>query len=107
MYRERQILTVMGIDGWNEAVAVAEEINKLCASKGWTQGTVLTRTVGRFNELSFEFEFPDLTTYERERKEWMAEPGIGDLMRRIDAIPTVGQDPGYSELWEEAELVPD
>ena len=35
MYRERQILTVLGIDGWNEAVAIAEEVNKLCASKGW------------------------------------------------------------------------
>ncbi len=28
-------------------------------------------------------------------------------MRRVAAIPTVGDDPGYSELWEEAELVPD
>ncbi len=33
MYRERQILTVLGIDGWNEAVAIAEEVNKLCAAK--------------------------------------------------------------------------
>ena len=63
--------------------------------------------MGRFGELSYEFEFPDLTTYQRERKEWMTEPGIGELMRRIAAIPTVGDDPGYSELWEEAELFPD
>ena len=44
-------------------------------------------------------------TLERENKEWMAEPGIGELMRRIDAIAL--EDPGHSELWEEATPVPD
>jgi hypothetical protein len=42
---------------------------------------------------------------ERENKEWMEEPGIGKLMRRINDIAT--EDPGYSELWEEAVPVPD
>lgn len=104
MYRERLLLTVSDIDAWNECVAVTEEVNKLCASKGWSQGMLLTRTVGRFNELCFEFDYPDLATYERERQEWLAEPGIGALMRRIDGLRT--EDPGYSELWEEATPVP-
>jgi hypothetical protein len=104
MYRERLLITVSDIDAWNECVAITEEINKLCASKGWTQGTLLTRTVGRFNELCFESDYADLATYEREQKEWRAEPGIGALMRRIDSLST--EDPGYSELWEEANPVP-
>lgn len=107
MYRERQLITVASLDGWNETVALVDEINKLCASKGWVQGTLLTRTIGRFNELCLEFEYPDLATYERERKEWMTEPGIGNLIRRVDAIPTAGGDPGYSELWEEARPTPE
>lgn len=107
MYRERSVFTVLDIDGWNEAVALVDEVNKLCASKGWAQGTLFTRTVGRFNDLCLEFDYPDLATFERERNEWIAHPGIGEIMRRIDAIETVSQDPGYSELWEEAIPVPD
>jgi hypothetical protein len=105
MYRVRQLFTVKNIDGWNEAIAILDEVNKLCASKGWVQGMFFTPTVGRFNELCLEFEYPDLATLERENKEWMEEPGIGQLMRRIDAIPLEG--PGHSELWEEATPAPD
>ncbi len=105
MYRMRQLFTVSDIDGWNEAITIVEEVNKLCASNGWAQGTVFTRTVGPFNEMCLEIEYADLATFERENKEWMNEPGIGELMRRIDAIPT--EDLGYSELWEEATPVPD
>jgi hypothetical protein len=105
MYRMRQLFTVSDIDGWNEAIAILDEVNKLCASKGWAQGTFFSPTVGRFNELCLEFEYPDLATLERENKEWIEEPGIGKLMRRIDAIPL--EDPGHSELWEEATPVPD
>jgi hypothetical protein len=105
MYRMRQLFTLSNIDAWNEGMALVEEINKLCASKGWAQATVFTRTVGRFGEVCLEIEFPDLATMERENKEWMEEPGIGKLMRRINDIAT--EDPGYSELWEEAVPVPD
>ncbi len=105
MYRMRELFTLSNIDGWNEAIAIADEVNKLCASKGWNQATVFERTVGRFGEMCFEIEYPDLATMEREFKERMEEPGIGKLMRRIDAIATEG--PGYSELWEEATPVPD
>ena len=103
-FRQRMLLTVSDLEAWNETVALVEEINKLCASKGWSQGTLFTRTVGRFNELCLEFDFPDLATFQRENEEWLAEPGIGVLMQRIDAVRT--EDPGYSELWEEATPVP-
>jgi hypothetical protein len=105
MHRMRQLMTVSDTDGWNELVAIVDEINKLCASKGWTQGTLFTRTVGRYNELCLEFDYPDLATMEREDKEWLAEPGIGKLIRRLD--PIAKEDPGYSELWEEATPIPD
>jgi hypothetical protein len=105
MYRMRQLFTVSDIDGWNEGIALVDEVNKLCASKGWAQATLFSRTVGRFGEVCLEIDYPDLATMERENKEWMEEPGIGKLMRRIDAIAT--EDQGYSELWEEAVPVPD
>ena len=105
MYRMRQLITVSDLDGWNEAIATVEELNKLCASNGWAQGVVFTRSFGRFRELCLEIEYPDLATMEREDKELREEPGIGALLRRFDAIAT--EDPGYSELWEEATPVPD
>ena len=40
MYRMRQLITVSDLDGWNEAIATVEELNKLCASNGWAQGVV-------------------------------------------------------------------
>lgn len=81
-----------------------EEINQLSAAKGWTQARVFTRTVGRINELCVEYEYEDLATMEREQHEAMAEPGAGALFRRADAIRT--EDPGYSELWEDATPLP-
>lgn len=104
LYRQRQLITVSDLEAWNQAVEIVEEINKLCASKGWAQGTLFTRTIGPFNELCLEFDFPDLATFQRENEEWLAEPGIGELMRRIDGLHT--ENPGYSELWEEATPVP-
>jgi hypothetical protein len=104
MYRQRMLITVSDFEAWNQTIALVDEINKLSASKGWAQATLFTRTVGRFNELCLEFDFPDLATFQRETDEWNAEPGIGDIMRRIDAVRT--EDPGYSELWEEATPVP-
>ncbi|MDH4112282.1 MAG: hypothetical protein OEV60_06295 [Actinomycetota bacterium] len=103
MYRNRQYLTVSGVDAWNSLVALTDDINKLCAERGWTQGTLLTRTFGTFNELCFEFDYPDLATYERELREWMADPETGALMQRLDSIEREGN--GYDELWMEAEPV--
>ena len=45
MYRMSQLFTVSDIDAWNEGIALVEEVNKLCASKGWAQATLFTRPV--------------------------------------------------------------
>jgi hypothetical protein len=103
MYRQRQFLTVKDLDGWNEVVAIVDDVNKLCADRGWTQGRLMTRTFGTFNELCLEIDFPDLATFERELREWMADPAAGALTRRLDAIPRLGT--GHDELWMEAEPV--
>jgi len=104
VYRERQLITVTDLDSWNELVTITEEVNELCASKGWTRGMLLTRTVGRFNELCLERDYPDLETMVRERKEMDAEPALAPYAKRLDALRT--EDTGYSELWEEALSVP-
>lgn len=103
MYRHRQLLTVKDIDGWNEIVAITDDVNKLCAERGWTPGRLMTRAFGTFNEMCLEIDFPDLATFEREMKEWFSDPDAGALMRRLDAVPT--HDTGYDELWMEAEPV--
>ena len=74
MYRFRQLLTVSDVDGWNEVVAVYEEAQKLSDAKGWARGTLFTRTVGRFNELCLEIEYPDLATMERQQAECSQSP---------------------------------
>ena len=81
MYRMRQLFTVSDIDGWNEGIALVDEVNKLCASKGWAQATLFSRTVGRFGEVCLEIEYPDLATMEREKKEWIGVTGY----RQTDA----------------------
>lgn len=103
MYRQRNIIIVSDLDSWNECVAIVEDLNKLCAERGWAQGTLWTRTIGTFNELSLEFEYPDLATFQRETDEFIRDPATRDLNRRIDALRTEGT--GYSELWEEAQPV--
>jgi hypothetical protein len=103
VYRQRQFVTVKDLDGWNEIVSVVDDVNKLCAERGWTQGTLMTRTFGTFNELCLEIDFPDLATFESEMKAWMADPDTGPLMRRLDAVETATS--GHDELWMEAEPV--
>ena len=86
MYRMRQLFTLSKIDEWNEAIAIVDEVNKLCASKGWSQATVYTRTVGRFGEICIETEYPDLATLERENKDGRTGDRRVDATHRCDCV---------------------
>jgi hypothetical protein len=40
MFRQRIHFYPKTIDGWNEAMKLAEEFNKSAAAKNWTPGTI-------------------------------------------------------------------
>jgi hypothetical protein len=100
MFRQRIHVYPKTIDGWNEAITLAEELNKLCVTKGWTPGTVWMQTVGDGSELIGEYDFPDLATFQKENEESMRDPDAVVLWRKFEAIEK--ERPGYSELLEAA-----
>ena len=108
MYRHRQFVTASNSEAYNEAIALADDVNKLCAERGWIQGTLWTQTVGR-NTLVFEFDYPDLATFEREGNEWMRDPATADVNRRLDALSVIPAlkitDRGYVDV-ERFRIVP-
>ena len=100
MFRQRIHFYPKTIDGWNEAMKLAEEFNKSAAAKNWTQGTIWMQTVGDGSEIIFEFDFPDLATFQRENEETIGDGDTVELFRKFDAIER--ERPGYSELLESA-----
>jgi hypothetical protein len=100
MFRQRVHIYAKTIDGWNEAIALAEEFNKLCVAKGWTPGTVWMQTVGDGSEIIGEFDFPDLATFQRENEESIHDPEAVALFRKFEAIER--ERSGYTELLESA-----
>jgi hypothetical protein len=103
MFRQRVHLFPKTIDGWNEAIKLAEEFNKLCVDKGWTPGTVWMQTVGDGSEIIGEFDFPDLATFQRENEQSMSDPAAVELWRKFEAIER--ERSGFSELLETAVTV--
>jgi hypothetical protein len=91
------------IDGWNEAIKLVEEFNKLAVAKGWTPGTTWMPTVGDGNEMVHEFDFPDLATFQRENEEVFRDAEAVALLRKFDAIER--ERPSSSELLEDAVTV--
>jgi len=47
VYRERWHLRLSDDQSWNECMRVCEDMEKLCASKGWPSQTYWTPTAGR------------------------------------------------------------
>lgn len=103
MFRQRVHLFPKTIDGWNKAITLAEEFNKLCTEKGWTPGTVWMQTVGDGSEVIGEFDYADLATFQRENEEVMHDGQAVDLFRKFDKIKR--ERPGFSELLETAMTV--
>lgn len=100
MFRQRVHVYPKTIDGWNEAIKLAEELNKLSVARGWTPGTIWMQTVGDGSELIGEFDFPDLATFQRENEEGMRDGEAVELWRKFEAIERERR--GYSELLETA-----
>jgi len=100
MFRQRVHIYPKTIDGWNEAVKLADELNKLSVSRSWTSGTIWMQTVGDGSEFVAEFDFPDLATFQRENEEGLRDKEAVELFRKFEAIER--HRPGHSELLETA-----
>ncbi len=100
MYRHRIHMTVRDLEGWNEALAVAEGFNELATRLGHPTGTVWTETFGVFNQLVVEVEYESLAAFEAGTKEMAADPEWPTLISRLNPVLVEGK--GYTEMLEEA-----
>ena len=98
MYRMRTVVKLTP-EGWPGAIETFARINDVAKQRGWQQGSVWTQTFGPLNELSFELEYADMATYERETAAFYADEEAmklvlaGTKYRRPD-------DPGYNDCWQ-------
>jgi hypothetical protein len=66
MYRAKYHMYAKTFDELDRALAECSEYNKLAATLGWVQGTFWLQAVGDPYEIVAEFDYPDLTTFEKE-----------------------------------------
>lgn len=95
MYRQRMHLFPKTQEDWMELMRLGDEFNKLAADKGWTQGTFWMPTVGG-SEMVVEFDYVDLTTFQRESEAMFAEPDMMAVSGKIWALGAAREP--YSEL---------
>lgn len=88
------------MQGWNEALAVAEEINALATRLGQPTATMWTDTFGVFNQLVAEIDYESLAAYEVGQKEMSEDAEWPNLMGRL--IPHLVEGKGYTEMIEHA-----
>lgn len=103
MYRHRIHMTVRDLHGWNEALAVAEEINALATRLGQPNATMWTESFGAFNQIVAEIDYESLAAYETGQKEMSEDPEWSKLMGRL--IPVLVEGKGYTEMMEQATSV--
>jgi len=82
MYRQRVHFFPKTPEGYQHAVTVGDEFNKLAAAKGWAEAALWAPTVGE-NELIAEFDYPDLATFQRETEEQYADPAAMAVMQKL------------------------
>jgi hypothetical protein len=100
MYRQRILLRVKP-EHWSDVIERGVKVNELSAKHGWAQASIWTQTVGPFNELVFEVDYPDLATFERETMAFFADPEIMAIVKELNGMTR--EDSGYTELWQRAE----
>ena len=94
LYRQRMHFFPKSQEAWMELLKLGDEYNKLAADKGWTQGTFWMPVAGE-NEVIAEFDYPDLTIYERETQVY-TEPDLMALGGKIWSVDSVRAP--YTEL---------
>jgi len=100
MIRDRWHLRVSDVESWNECERLCDELNKLFASKGWTQGTFWTPKAGPWGEMIMEFDYTDLATMQKEDEELFADPEFNKLFTEFNHLSR--EESFYNELLQTA-----
>lgn len=80
MFRQRIICRVV-YGRFNDYLRACEEMNEVARSRGWSESSFWTKTVGAMNVFVFENDYPDLATFERETKAMYEDPEFMKLVR--------------------------
>jgi hypothetical protein len=98
MYRERAHMFVRGLDGWNEVVAVVNDVNAFAEQQGHPTAVLWTETVGVYDHLVAETEYDNLASFEASTKAMYQHPDFARYNARLTAVLVEGK--GYTELLE-------
>ena len=98
MYRERIHLTVRDLAGWNEVIAVLQDLNALAEQLGHPTAVLWTETIGVFNHIVAEIDHDSLASYETNTKALFDHPDFAKHSSRLTAATIEGK--GYTELFE-------
>ena len=99
MYRHRVHVQIR-YGHFSDYLALAEQLNELARSRGWTESTFWTPSVGTANEFIIETDYPDLSTFQREGEAFQADAEAMKLLRT--GIEHVIESSGHDELLETA-----
>ena len=77
-------------------------LDSIMRERGWARSRVLVPTAGLNNEFVAEFEYPDLTTFERENKAFYADSEAFAAFRA--GAEFVIQGTSRTELYEDMPL---
>ncbi|HVQ19268.1 MAG TPA: hypothetical protein VMT27_09580 [Actinomycetes bacterium] len=103
MIRERTHVATHDLAGWNQALDVLGESNRLAKERGWPTGTAWTLVSGPFNEIVVESDYADLAEYERVQREVNQDTAWITLMKPLaDAMV---MERSYNELLTKAESI--
>jgi hypothetical protein len=97
MYRYREKAEVL-YGHFREFTQIADELGGLLKDRGWSVFTLWVPTVGRGNEVVFEYEFSDLKTMADQREAFQTDPAVMKVYRGFSEH--VVQGSGESELLE-------
>ena len=103
MVRHRQHMTIT-LGKFREALEWAEQVDQICAARGWKTGTFLTPLAGDGNVLIVETEYPDLATFESEMNAFQADAEAMTIFRRGVEFNAAGQWPHEELLVESPHL---
>jgi len=93
--------TIAKLGHFNDMLACAKELDRLCVEKGLAKSRFLTPAFGEVNHFIVESEYPDWAAYGRENEAFFSDAKIMAHFRSGVELSETGELP-WSEAEEEA-----